>query len=198
MRTSSYDNRLLRLLGISAALLFVSVSGHAQTTVAQIATRVKQVDRFVKTKPKARFFGDMSSATEDEKAKWQEFKSAKAREDAGNGDNLSQSAEVWTKQGKVVRVDFVFTSPSGDWAHLITYYFREDGTLAKLEAQHNTFYGDVSVVRIQYFDAGGKQIHATKKILDLQTQKPKKPGEFYDNPVTVFLRTSDLPFHTLL
>jgi hypothetical protein len=35
-------------------------------------------------------------------------------------------------------------SPSGDWAHFIMYYFREDGTLAKIQSQLNTTWPTIS------------------------------------------------------
>jgi hypothetical protein len=44
-------------------------------------------------------------------------------EDTGDGENLNQTATVWTKQGKVIAAKFNFTSPSGDWNHFINYYF---------------------------------------------------------------------------
>ena len=60
---------------------------------------------------------------------------------------------MWTKQGKVIAAKFNFTSPSGDWNHFINYYFRENGSLAKIDAQLNTFEGNVSVVRQRYYNS---------------------------------------------
>jgi hypothetical protein len=189
--------RPLSLLCVSAVFLsLTSQVATAQTTVATINTYTKQIDRNVNPK-QARLFGDMSGI-EDQNSKWQEFKTARQRDGAGNGDNLNESAAVWTRQGKVVRADFTFTSPSGDWMHFITYHFRDDGSLAKLHAQLNTFYGNVSVVRVQYFNTAGAVIHSTKKFLDMKSQRTIKPQEFMDNPVTVFRSISELPFHTLL
>lgn len=167
----------------------------AQATVVAINTYTKEVDKYVKTQKQPRIFAEVLPETEGGPTKWQAFKTEKALEDAAT----VTTAQLWNRGGKIVRADFMFTSQSGDWAHFITYYFRDDGSLAKLEGQLNTFYGDISIVRDQYFNAGGKLLHSTKKFLDLQTQKPKKkPRDFYDNPVTLFRRTSNFPFHKLL
>ena len=78
------------------------------------------------------------------------------------------------------------------------YYFREDGSLAKIQAQLNSFYGDISVVRDQYYDPSGRLLKTTRKFLDLRTQKPKKPEEFVDNPIPIYRKVTALPFRKLL
>jgi len=79
-----------------------------------------------------------------EKSRWREFKSEVEREEADTGND---KAKVWAKDGAVALVSYAFQSPSGDWAHYVSYYFREDGTLAKIHAQLNTFYGNMTVIR---------------------------------------------------
>ena len=172
----------------------------AQTRKAQLAginAYVKEVDRFTKRNTNARrIFADVASA-DNNNPRWREFKT-KREFDKFEG-NPDESAYVWTRTARVIAAAFTFTSQSGDWAHMVTYYFREDGTLAKLEAQLNTFYGDVSVVRNQYFNNAGVLISSSEKILDLKTQKPvKKPADYFDQPVTVFKKVSELPFYKLL
>lgn len=110
-----------------------------------------------------------------------------------------ESAYIWRKNGKVVIVNFTFTSESGDWAHYIYHRFREDGTLAKVEADLRTFYGRMSVVRNFYFDKNGRLLRKTTQYRDIGTAKPKKPKEdFIDNEVHIFKKVSKLPFAHLL
>jgi len=184
---------------ISVVLLLLALSSlsFAQTKspISEINAYTTEIDRFIKTNKKHRIFAD--TATEDDKDEmWKEFKSNKEVEDSASYSN----AALWTKNGKVVAVQCEFSSGSGDWVHYANYYFREDGSLARIHAQLNTFYGDVSVVRDRYYSQDGKLLKSTKRILDLYTQKPKrnKARDFFDNPVRVYLKVSSLPFHKLL
>ena len=145
------------------------------------------------TNKKPRIFADVASEDNDKEI-WKEFKNKKAFDDAVT----YQNALVWSRTGKVIVANFSFSSPSGDWAHYISYYFRDDGSLAKIQATLNTFYGDISVVRHRYYDSNGKLLKSTKNFLDLQTRKPKKPVEFIENPIPVYLNVSGLPFSKLL
>jgi hypothetical protein len=183
---------LLLVLGVEDS----TVAQTRKAEIAEINSYVAELDRFTKRNTKARrIFADV--ATGDDEPKWREFKT-KREFDKFEG-NPDVSAYAWTRAEKVIAAAFTFTSQSGDWAHMITYYFREDGSLAKLEAQLNTFYGDVSVVRNQYFNNAGVRISNSERILDLKTQKPvKKPADYFDQQVTVFKKISELPFYKLL
>lgn len=180
------------LLCSLALLVSVQFTVTAQTTVAEINTYAASIDRFMKVN-RSRAYGDTSM---EEESKWKLFKTKKALDDA---EEIYEKALVWTRTGKVVGVTFTLSSPSGDWAHFVTYYFRADGSLAKIHAELNTFYGNVSIIRDQWYDATAKQIDAKRKVLDLDTRKPKKPtGDFMDQEVIVYKKVSDLPFSKLL
>ena len=195
----NFNPLVLLVPGLLVVLAF-QVPAEAQTRNAQIAeinSYVAGLKQFTNRNTRdRRIFADVAGP-DDENSKWREFKT-KREFDKFEG-NPDESAYLWTRTGKVVSAAFTFTSQSGDWAHMITYYFREDGSLAKLEAQLNTFYGDVSVVRNQYFNNAGVRIGHSERILDLKTQKPvKKPANYFDQPVTVFKKVPDLPFYKLL
>ena len=194
------STHIVSVVCLLLVLGFVEGSVVAQTRKAQLAninSYVAEVDRFTKRNTKARrIFADVATEN-DNNPRWREFKT-KREFDKFEG-NPDESAYVWTRTEKLIAAAFTFTSQSGDWAHLVTYYFREDGTLAKIEAQLNTFYGDVSVVRNQYFNNAGVRISSSERILGLKTQKPvKKPADYFDQPVTVFKKVSELPFYKLL
>jgi len=155
--------------------------------VSDIKAYTSAVDRFTKAR-KFRTFGVFYKG---DKGSWRELK--------GKSDQqLDESCDVWTRDGKVVLAFFGFTSGSGDWYHFIKYYYREDGTLAKIQARLNTFYGNVSVLRDRYYDANGKLLKSTRRYLDIETHKPVKKANFHDDPIPMFSKASALPFFRLL
>jgi hypothetical protein len=193
-------NRILITFGI--LLVFsASVTGQERKTPSPKATElaainayVKQVDRFMKRNDKrSRTFGDMG----DEQRQWREFKGGVAEGETDPAD-LDEVAYVWLRKGKVVAVAFTFQSGSRDWAHFVTHYFREDGTLAKLHSRLNTFYGNVSAIRDKYYSGNGRLLRKTARYLDIETHKPKKNPNFHDEPIPVYLSVRRLPFYTLL
>ena len=192
--------RLIPILFLIAVTNVVALSQTGKVeTVSSISRYAASVDRFTNNKANRRIFADVSSATEEGPDEWKEFRNEKERTKAETGDNMNQIAFVWTRTGKVVAANITFTSPSGDWAHLINYYYREDGSVAKIRAQLNTFYGDLSIVREKLFDSNGKVLRSTTRYLDLQTRKPKaKPADFFDQPVPMYKKVSELPFSKLL
>ena len=155
--------------------------------VSEIKAYTAEVDRF----SKARKFRTFGIFYRGDKGNWRELK--------GKSDQpLNESCDVWTRDGKVVLAFFGFTSDSGDWYHFIKYYYRQDGTLAKIQARLNTFYGNVSVLRDRYYNATGKLLKSTRRYLDLQTHKPVTKANFDDEPIPMFSTASSLPFHRLL
>ena len=183
-------------IAVCLVLCGLSLTASAQTTmspiptaptVPEIKTYTAETDRFTKLH-KFRTYGIFY---EGDKGSWRELK-GKASE------KLNDSADVWTREGNVVLAFFGFTSDSGDWYHFIKYYFRPDGTLAKIQARLNTFYGNVSVLRDRYYDSNGKLLKSTRRYLDIQTHKPVKTANFHDEPIPMFRKVSDLPFHKLL
>ena len=190
--------RLLITLGVLLCFS-ASVTGQdwktpSPTALASINAYVKQVDRFMKRNDKRRrTFGDVG----DEETHWREFKSKVAKGET-EPEFLDEFAYVWVKAGKVVAVGLTFQSGSRDWAHFVTYYFREDGTLAKIHSRLNTFYGGVSAIRDKFYSSNGKMLRAAARYLDIETQKPKKNPNFHDEPIPVYLSVRKLPFFKLL
>jgi hypothetical protein len=195
--------RILVTLG-SLLILAVAATGQAQkaaapqkTALTGIGSYAKSIDQFTKRNAgKRRIFG-IVPGEEDQPDKWAEFKFVRQAVQA----NLHDSAYVWLKDGKVVAAQFSLTSSSGDWYHYVNYYFRADGTLAKIHAQLNTFAapdGGISVVRDKFYNSSGKLLRTATRYLDLESQKPRKRGEFMDQPILVYQTVRDLPFTKLL
>jgi hypothetical protein len=167
--------------------------------IAAIEAYVRQMDAHVRReRRRGRLFGDTSDYTgQNARPGWQEFRSKRALERA----EVYSAATVWTNgAGSPVVAEFSLSSPSGDWAQYNTYYYRDDGTLAKLYSELRTFMGDVIVIRDRFFDSKGKLLQEKTRYLDLQTRRPKKVAadSFQDMPIEAYPRTSDLPFYALL
>ena len=198
----------MSLLRVFCAVLIVSASANGQpskarssraTELRNIDSYAKKVDRFIKRNPKTlRIFANVASGTSNESDEWREFKSEDERQKADTGDNLNENANVWIRAGKVVGANFTFQSPSRDWAHFVMYYFREDGTLAKIQSRLNTFYGDMTVTREKFYGAKGRLLRTTKRCFDLKSQKPKVCARFSDEPIQAFPSARILPFYKIL
>jgi hypothetical protein len=191
---------------ILITILFLSALaiGQDQKTTApqktewiEIASYAKSIEQFTRHNPRQRRLFAKAPEKGDHQDNWRAFKTARQMEQAG----LDESAYVWLKDGKVVAAKFSFTSQSGDWYHFVNYYFRDDGTLAKIHAQLNTFVspdGGLSVVRERFYGSNGGLLHTSTTYLDLHSQRPRKRGDFMDEPIPVYLRVRDLPFSKLL
>jgi hypothetical protein len=195
--------RILITLG-SLLILAAAAAGQEQkaaapqkTGLAAIGSYAKSIDQFTKRNAKKRRIFGIVPGEEDKGDKWAEFKYVRQAVQA----NLDDSVYVWLKDGQVVAAEFSFTSSSGDWYHYVNYYFRADGTLAKIHAQLNTFSGPdggISVVRDKFYGSGGKLLHTATRYLDLKSQQPRKRGDFMDEPIPDYKTVRDLPFLKLL
>jgi hypothetical protein len=189
---------LILLLGLAGTNVSLGYQKRNATELAAIGSYTKSIDQFTKRNAgKRRIFGIVPEEEEGKPDKWFEFKTVRHAVQA----NLHDSAYVWLKDGKVVAVQFSLTSSSGDWYHDVSYYFRADGTLAKIHAQLNTFAspdGGISVVRDQFYSSNGKLLHTAIRYLDLKSQKPRKRGEFMDQPIQAYHNARDLPFLKLV
>lgn len=140
-------------------------------------------------------FADIGTDGEQAKPSWKRYATLKDFESAGEDEESYTVAYVWLKEGKPVLVNFTYTSPSGDWAHYVEYVYRPEGSVAVIRKELRTFYGEIIVIRTSVYDPKGKELKSTKEFLDLETQKPKKPTENYqDVDVPVFKKVSELPF----
>lgn len=188
---------------LALVLIFILFSwSQAQTKTAhRIDTYVETISKRTKN-TKQKIFANVSA--DGKKSNWKLFKTQKSLSAADNGNNLNESAVVWIKKGKISVATFTFQSPSRDWAQFATYYFRSNGTLAKIASNLNTFYGNVTVKRIYYFDSKGKIIKQNVEYFDLNSEKSlkinelKKEREFIDEKIKFFKNTNELPFIKLI
>ncbi|HEX8747494.1 MAG TPA: hypothetical protein VF717_09865 [Pyrinomonadaceae bacterium] len=174
-----------------------------QNDVASIEIYARGLDGYIRRNSRAaRHFADTGSYVSDNApARWQEFRTKAALDNAWQNGSTYTSSNVWFNQtGEPVVALFTFSSPSGDWAQYMTNYYRRDGTLAKSSAELRTFMGDIIRINNRFYDDKGKLLREQTRFLDLTTRRPKrvKKDEFMDMEAPLYASTSALPFYRLL
>jgi len=195
----------MKKLTLPIVLLFAATVSAQSRNAA-----VKKIDAYCKTveaihrgsKSPELVFAD-TAGMNDKRSKWRRFASEKALDRFREDSETYSIAYNWRRGGRIVASSFTLFSGSGDWAKYVYHCFRDDGSLARVESELRTFYGDFIVTRRRYFDTKGKQISNSVKYRDLTTKKPKKPesgGVMGDDPneVDYYKKTSKLPFAHLL
>lgn len=163
---------MLKNVVIAAFLVASCGSLYAQNSVAEIdkyVRTIKKVTAVTRNKIVVADTGDYENGKSD----WRKFASEKDLEKHRETSETYSIAFNWKKGGKLVASHFTEFSPSGDWTQYTFHYFRPDGTLAKVESELRTFYGDWIVTRSYYIDTRGRRIKRTSKYRDLNTGKPK-------------------------
>jgi hypothetical protein len=200
----------MKKLALLFCLSLLSVCAQAQAnknpTVAaeikNIDTYTKKIDAYVKLHKNPQLvFADTASQTST-RAKWKQFASEKALDQFREKSETYEIAYCWKQSGRVAQVSTTLFSGSGDWVNYIYHYFRADGSLAKVESDFRSFYGDLIVEQSIYFDTKGKQLKKTTNYRDLKTKKFKKVDPKSD-PISlskfeIYKTVKKLPFAHLL
>jgi hypothetical protein len=189
------------ILWLLAGVLFPPLTAVGQATCAQEVANIqaycKKVDRFIKSNPHSRrAFASTSPGGEQAANVWYQLG---VDGDPRRGDNLNGNASVWLSQGKIVAASLTFRRESGDWVQHAMYYYREDGTLARINAQLDMFPGEMSFIREHFYDRNGVLISGSTKSCSLKSGRAKKPDkEFVPGPLPVYETTDRLPFYQAL
>jgi hypothetical protein len=191
---------------VSAVREAANSSARAQTNqgeAASIESYARGLDLYIKRNARAaRYFADTSDyEQQNAPARWQEFKTKRALDNAWQNGKTYTSSNVWFNQsGELAVALFTLSSPSGDWAQYVRNYYRKDGTLAKMSAELRTFMGDVIRINDRLYDGKGKLVREVTRFLDLQTRKPKKVAKdsYMEMEAPLYAKTSALPFYKLL
>lgn len=192
--------RLIFLLIFAFSLLPVAAQNNKNAEIRRINAYVKKIDKFVGKQKPHLVFADTKDYNEDNQ-KWRKFASEKALEKFRETSETYTVAYNWRKNGRLAQSNFTRFSPSGDWAKYDFYYFRENGTLAKIASELRTFYGDLIVLHDVYFDTKGKMLRQTVRYRDLRTKKPvKKPKDtdFRTSDLEIYKTVRRLPFARLI
>jgi hypothetical protein len=188
----------LLLILLSSGSVFAQADKAAEIKATD--AYVKKIDAFVKkNKSPQLVFADTAF---EGKSKWKQFASEKALEKFREKTETYEIIYVWKQAGRIVETSSTLFSPSGDWAQYVYHYFRENGSLAKVESDFRSFNGDIIIEQEIYYDASGKQLKKATRYRDLKTKKFKKVDPESGIPsmgkFQVFKTVKKLPFAYLL
>lgn len=168
---------------------------HAQ--LAAIEKYCKEIDAYKKEKGVVRkTFATIDTGKKGTRKVWMEFKNDKAREQADTGENLNENAFVWLRKNKVVAATFTFQDTSRKWVHFAFYYFRADGSLAKLDEELDR--EKIKFVRKSYFSEDRKMLAGASNYFDGTAKQIAAPKNFTDRKAPVYKSVNDLPFYSQL
>jgi hypothetical protein len=190
------------LLALVTLIVAQTPSAAKPTTseVAAIDAYCKVLDDFKNNKRNhAHILG--GEADETDVLKWKEFKSRGEREKTFFED----TADVWMKDGKLVVAELYSETNSGDWSQLVQYYFRDDGTLAKMRTTFAGFmvfseHGGGRIVQERIYSSKGKLLQKRLHCFELERKhRPLKcSGDYSKYDGTYYRRAQNLPFYGLL
>jgi hypothetical protein len=168
--------------------------------VAAIDAYCKELDDFKNSeRNRARILG--AEVDQTDVPKWKEFKSRRARGKAFFED----VADVWMKNEKLVVAELNSETNSGDWSKFVQYYFRDDGTLAKMRTTFAGFmvfseHGGGRIVQERIYSSSGKLLQKRLRCFELEKthRRIKCSGDYSNYDGTYYRRAQNLVFYGLL
>lgn len=203
--------RKLPFIICSLALVFMPLIMHettrAQTPTqrrtlpkpTQTATRIvavekytDELDGYAKLNPQARRF--FVNTSETQTGNWQEVAGEKEIENKA-------SAIVWMKKDKAVIA--LLSSQAMESSQKVTYYFRDNGTLAKIHSELFIKAGNMEAVRDRSYDPKtfAILIRDFSRCFNFETSQVKPCGDaatLEAKAIPVYMKTTELPFYALL
>lgn len=179
-------------------VLSASIVMPAQSSVRTIDDHVRRVERIAKA-PSKLIFADTSDYQSGD-PNWRKFGSTRSLERFRESSEIYTMFFCWKIGSKIVGVKAAYFTPSGDWARYTDHYFRLNGSLAKVDSELRTFYGDHIIKQSIYFSESGRRIRRTVKYFDLRTKKPKQMTDEMKAETNGYLgfdkykKTKELPF----
>ena len=187
-------------------LILFSQINYSQNKNSNLVRQSEVYVEKIKAETKNRKEPDLifADTSQNNKSKWRKFASSKILKLFREKSETYSISNNWLKNKKIIISIFTIFSESGDWANYIYYYFRQDGTLAKLESEYRTFHGNFAAIKDVYFDSKGRVLKRNTKYVDLDN-KSKKPDKDYlsenspmMNDFVYYKTTNKLPFYHLL
>jgi hypothetical protein len=198
--------KTIRLLALPCVLALIPGITSAQTPTqrhklpkpTQTAPRIvavekytDELDNYAKLNPQSRRF--FVNTSETGAGNWQEVMDEKEIED-------KTSAVVWTKADRAVIA--LVSSKSMETSQKVTYYFRDDGTLAKIHSEMFIKAGNMEALRDRSYDPKtfAILIRDFSRCGDFETgvQKPCGDAATLEKAIPVYMKTIELPFYAQL
>lgn len=151
-----------------------------------------ELDSYARLNPQARRF--FINTSETQPGTWQEVTGEKEIENKA-------SAVVWMKKDKAVIA--LLTSQAMESSQKVTYYFRENGTLAKIHSEMFIKAGNMEAIRDRSYDPKtfAILIRDFSRCFNFETSQVKPCGEaatIEAKAIPVYMKTTELPFYAQL
>jgi hypothetical protein len=184
---------------------FPGLSKDQIAELKEIKAYCEKVDAVRGDSPPDMIFADVSDYLAKKRGKWRRFASEKALEMFRKKIEIySDIAYVYETGGRIVAVNYMVSSPTGDWTKDVYQYYREDGSLALANIHFGTFIDSdgYKLDRYMYFDQNGRSIGRFDKWSNLSDEKiePIEDGDTADlrEKIDYYMTVSKLPFAPLL
>lgn len=159
--------------------------------VVAIEKYTDELDAYARANPQARRF--FVNTAEDQTGSWQEVAGEKELENKAG-------AIVWMKKEKPVIA--LLSGKSMGQSRRVTYYFRDNGTLAKLHSELQISAGNMQSVRDRSYDPKTFAIlvrdYSYCSDLVSGQQRPCGEAEALEKSIPVYMRSAELPIYALL
>lgn len=202
MRKHQFRFGRLLLATLATGLIASAFFEARAQEIRSIDKLVKRIDGVIRTKRKPdSVFADLPKGSAP---RWRKFSSAKALETYRLRNEVYSIFYNYHDRGRIALAVLTVSSQSGDWVNYVNYYFRADGTIAKIASEYRTFVGDYVALRNIYFDRKGKVLRRTVRYLTLRGRVSTKPtaDELRDNGpmmrITIYASVRKLPFAKLI
>lgn len=197
----------------STAVMPPSVApGSTQQSVAGIESYCKEIERYAKRNPQALLYfvnslpGEEARAATD-KRRWYPVKSEQEMSDAERS-YATESLAVLMRSGEIVYAQI--GEPMEHSRHDDGYYFRGDGTLAKISSDYWSNIESISLTRQSFYSSNGKLLRSTAQCFEIITTskggrtksvscgRAEMRGEINDYKFPIYRKNSELPGYALL
>lgn len=160
--------------------------------IVAVEKYTEELDSYAKLNPQARRF--FVNTSETQTGNWQEVAGEKEIENKA-------SAIVWMKNDKAVIA--LLSSQAMESSQKVTYYFRDNGTLAKVHSELFIKAGNMEAVRDRSYDPKtfAILIRDFSRCFNFETSQVKPCGDaaaLEAKAIPIYMKTTELPFYALL
>jgi hypothetical protein len=148
-----------------------------------------ELDEYAKSNPQARRF--FMNTSEDQTGNWQEVGGEAEIENKA-------SAVVWMKNNKPLIALLYSRSPQS--SRKVTYYFRDNGTLAKVHSELSISTNNMQSLRDRSYDPKAFLVRDFSYCTDMVSglQRPCGDAETIEKTIPLYMRSTELPVYAQL
>ncbi|HVZ75640.1 MAG TPA: AgmX/PglI C-terminal domain-containing protein [Polyangia bacterium] len=131
---------------------------------------------------------------------WRELGNEAELKSLADGEKPPNTEAVVRKTRAATLVSMYFQDATGDWAHVVDYCFRPEGSLARVKGTFNSYTAagpgkpGVRRRRTAYYDDAGNVVRFQSRAFTLDTDKPLGEVEFTDAADPLYPNVRALPF----